>query len=139
MVMEMATKEAILQLVDTLDEEAAVVFLHYLRTLADEHRAANGEGAASRPIEWMKIGKPTSEDDPLWNIVGLVGDDYDGPTDIAANHDKDLAEAYADLREDDDTASDESRVFTLDDPLWRLVGIGRTAEPTNIAKDKDDC
>jgi hypothetical protein len=143
MAMEMTTKEAIHQLVDTLDEKAAVIVLDYVRAVAHKNRAANGQGAIpgakSRPIEWMKIGKPTSEDDPLWNLVGIVGDEYDGPTDIAANHDKYLAEAYADLHEDDDVSGEEPPAFTLDAPLWRLVGIGRTEEPTDIAEDKDDC
>ena|SRR5687767_1387518 len=38
-------------------------------------------------------GRPFSFDDPLWNIVGII---QDGPPDLAANHDKYLAEAYAD-------------------------------------------
>lgn len=33
-------------------------------------------------------------DDPFWNLVGIM---KDGPPDLAANHDKYLAEAYADL------------------------------------------
>jgi excisionase family DNA binding protein len=28
--------------------------------------------------------------------------------------------------------------FTFDDPLWDIVGIGRSKEPTNIAEHKDD-
>jgi excisionase family DNA binding protein len=32
-------------------------------------------------------------DDPLWDIVGII---KDGPPDLARNHDKYLAEAYAD-------------------------------------------
>jgi excisionase family DNA binding protein len=32
-------------------------------------------------------------DDPLWDIVGII---KDGPSDLARNHDKYLAEAYAD-------------------------------------------
>ena len=35
-----------------------------------------------------------TEDDSLWNIVGMAGDD-DGPTDVARNKHKYLAEAYA--------------------------------------------
>jgi hypothetical protein len=28
--------------------------------------------------------------------------------------------------------------FSEDDPFWEVVGIGQTAEPTNIAEHKDD-
>jgi excisionase family DNA binding protein len=28
--------------------------------------------------------------------------------------------------------------FTKDDPLWRVVGIGASAEPTHVAKHKDE-
>ena len=38
-------------------------------------------------------GRPFTFDDPLWNIVGIIND---GPPDLAANHDKYLADAYAD-------------------------------------------
>jgi len=47
-----------------------------------------------------KSWKPTSDDDPLWNIVGIVTGD--GPADFARNHDHYLAEAFADLHEEDD-------------------------------------
>jgi len=30
------------------------------------------------------------------------------------------------------------RAFTSDDPLWAIVGIGQSAEPTNVAAEKDD-
>ena len=113
----MTTREAIHHLVDVLDEEAILAVLDDVRTLADEHRPATGEIAGSaaypRPLEWLKVGRPTSEDDPLWNIVGMVGDEYDGPTDVSENVDKYLAEAYADLHEDDDSAGDETPTFTL--------------------------
>jgi hypothetical protein len=37
-------------------------------------------------------GKPTSADDPLWNIVGMAHSK--GPGDVSENVDKYLAEAY---------------------------------------------
>lgn len=43
-------------------------------------------------------GKVFTKDDPLWDIVGLLKDDG-GPTDVSANVDKYLAEAYADTHE----------------------------------------
>ena len=39
-------------------------------------------------------GKPTTEDDPLWNIIGLAEGPDDGITDVSANKLKYLAEAY---------------------------------------------
>ena len=43
-------------------------------------------------------GRPFTEDDPLWNLVGAFRSDE--PTDIASHKDEYLAEAYADLHED---------------------------------------
>jgi excisionase family DNA binding protein len=40
---------------------------------------------------------PTSETDPLWNIVGVARSE--GPTDVSSNKHKYLADAYADLHE----------------------------------------
>ena len=37
--------------------------------------------------------RPTSANDPLWSIIGIVTDD--GPGDVALNVDKYLADAYA--------------------------------------------
>jgi len=51
---------------------------------------------AGRPRRFRK-GDPLTEDDPLWEIVGMVTSD--GPGDVARNHDKYLAEAYLDKHE----------------------------------------
>ena len=45
----------------------------------------------------------TSEHDPLWRIVGMFKSD--GPTDIATDKHKYLAEAYADLHDAPDNDS----------------------------------
>ena len=46
-------------------------------------------------------GKPLTENDSLWRIIGIAGgEDDDGPTDVASNKHKYLAEAYADLHEE---------------------------------------
>jgi excisionase family DNA binding protein len=42
----------------------------------------------------QSFGRPTSADDPLWSIVGIGHSDGSG--DVARNHDRYLAEAYAD-------------------------------------------
>ena len=44
-------------------------------------------------------GRPTSADDPLWNIVGMAAGPDDGATDVSTNKLKYLADAYADLHE----------------------------------------
>jgi excisionase family DNA binding protein len=44
-----------------------------------------------------EYGKPFSFDNPLWDVAGII---KDGPSDLAENHDKYLAEAYADLHEE---------------------------------------
>jgi len=40
-----------------------------------------------------QTGHPTSADDPLWSIIG-IGESH-GPTDVATNKQKYLADAYA--------------------------------------------
>lgn len=50
-------------------------------------------------LERLVQAKPLTWDDPLWNIVGIATSDEGEPTDISVNHDKYLAEAYADLHE----------------------------------------
>jgi excisionase family DNA binding protein len=49
---------------------------------------------ASRPTRLPK-GRPTTADDPLWNIIGIA--DTKGPKDVSINKHKYLAEAYSDL------------------------------------------
>lgn len=41
--------------------------------------------------------RPFTEDDPLWNLVGIATSD--GPGDVSENIKKYLADAYADLHE----------------------------------------
>jgi hypothetical protein len=138
----MTTKEAIHQIVEALDEEAAVAVLVYVQAIAGENRTGRDEAAGPavqrRPIEWMKFGQPTSEEDPMWRIAGMIGDEDDGPTDLARNHDRYLSEEAEDQHEVDEQLAEAAPTFTLDDPLWNLVGIGRTVEPTDVAKHKDE-
>ncbi len=53
-----------------------------------------GAAVEVRPLKTkrarMPRGKRTSPHDPLWNIVGMA--QSEGPTDVARNHDKYLAE-----------------------------------------------
>jgi hypothetical protein len=50
------------------------------------------------PPRARRRGRPTSEHDPLWRIVGIADADApdDLPTDISSNVDSHLADAYAD-------------------------------------------
>jgi excisionase family DNA binding protein len=43
-------------------------------------------------VDWSRV-RPFTFDDPIWDIVGMI-DDTDGPTDLAVNHDRYLAEAF---------------------------------------------
>ncbi|HEY7029730.1 MAG TPA: hypothetical protein VH482_00320 [Thermomicrobiales bacterium] len=100
----MTVKEEIQDLVDTLDDQRAIAVLDYVRLVigaTEQPDAGPTPASMDPPVEFLKIGRPTSDDDPRWNIVSLVTDEADGPTDVAANHDKYLAETYADLHEDD--------------------------------------
>ena len=54
--------------------------------------------AVMLPIEADDLDlRSTSEDDPLWGIVGMFTSD--GPTDVSSNKHKYLADAYADLHD----------------------------------------
>lgn len=46
----------------------------------------------AQPAWRSRAGRPTSANDPLWNIIGIASDD-DGPTDVSSNKHKYLAEA----------------------------------------------
>ncbi len=97
----MTVKEELREIVESLDDERAVEALNYLRRLLSEGdprtaREVDGE----RPGEFWKRGKRTSGNDPLWELVGIIGPEYDVPTDLSVNHDKYLAEIYADLHDE---------------------------------------
>ncbi|MGI8476487.1 MAG: hypothetical protein ACR2OO_08980 [Thermomicrobiales bacterium] len=99
----MSAKEAIHRLVDKLPDEQADDVLAYIRRVTtaphlDDDRQSRSDEEA-QPLEWMNIGEPTSDDDPLWNIIGIVGADVDVPSDLAANHDRYLAEIYDERRQ----------------------------------------
>ncbi|HLZ10586.1 MAG TPA: hypothetical protein VKT80_18515 [Chloroflexota bacterium] len=67
-------------------------------------RRDNEDVAILRPVKRaarrrVLRGRPTSADDPLWNIVGMAAGPDDGVTDVSTNKLKYLADAYADLHE----------------------------------------
>lgn len=102
----MTVREEIHQLIDALDDAQTLAVLDYLHRLSVNGNAVRTENPTSaRPEveigdEGNKLGRPTSKDDPLWNIVGMVGQEYDGPTDVASNKHKYLAEIYAERHEE---------------------------------------
>ncbi|HEY8446781.1 MAG TPA: hypothetical protein VIL01_06700 [Thermomicrobiales bacterium] len=66
--------------------------------LVAEQQSGVGDGESVRdepgPVDLLKAGRPTSEADPLWDIVGMIGKELDVPEDLAANHDRYLAEFH---------------------------------------------
>ncbi len=136
------------------------------------------------------LGKPTTDDDPLWEMIGTgtsespndvasnkhkyladaivanwsdksdeevsmdrprtireglgisVGIGRSGErTDIVEHKDEYLVEAYlSEFDDEDDAGSNEARVkpFTMEDPLWRVFGIGESDDPTEVAENKYD-
>ena len=75
----MAIKKRLHRLVDELDDVRAAALL----TLLEE-----GQAEPNAPHETG----PTSADDPLWKISGMVGDEYGGPADVSANKYRYIAE-----------------------------------------------
>jgi len=96
----MTVKEMIHSLIDELPDADANLVLAYLGTVANKQSHGSelpiGQEKSEEPAEWLKLGRPTTADDPLWNIVGIIDDE--GPTDVARNHDAYLAEAYSDWK-----------------------------------------
>jgi|SwirhisoilCB1_FD_contig_31_7476052_length_700_multi_2_in_0_out_0_2 hypothetical protein len=76
---KLTTKERLHQLVDNLDAARADALLTIL------------QGQPPAPEQASEKG-PTSGDDPLWRISGMVGDEYAGPTDVSANKYRYVAE-----------------------------------------------
>lgn len=105
----MTTREALLSVVETLSDEEVARVLGYADAISHGRRHVNGT--------FVDRSIPTDDDEehddelthvvpkagfapgsPLWDLVGFIK--TDGPTDMAENHDKYLAEAYGDLHEE---------------------------------------
>jgi excisionase family DNA binding protein len=92
-------------------------------------------------------GKPLTFDSPIWDLVGEINDD--GPDDMAKDHDKYLAKAYADMHEEeavepvvidvDPRFADKSDEWLLENhPLLKLAGVFEDREgKTDIAENHD--
>jgi hypothetical protein len=74
-------KEQLHSLIEELDDQRAIEVLDFITHGSDTRKALN---LADIP--------PITEDDPLWNIIDLVGDEYDGPTDVSSNKYRYIAE-----------------------------------------------
>lgn len=73
------TRERLHKLVDDLDDARASALLTILKGQPPEAEQVPEKG-------------PTSDDDPLWHISGMVGDEYEGPTDVSSNKYRYIAE-----------------------------------------------
>jgi len=103
----MTVREQLHQLVDQIEAIDVEEALRYLSTLVTT--ASNGRGGPARRVGGVdvpdretlqRLARPIEDDDPLWELVGIVGDEYEGPTDVSSNKYKYLADAYADLAKD---------------------------------------
>ena len=95
----MTTRAELYRLVDQLDETDVPEALHYLRWLATEGQLATDAGqdqdldTTTERAEFINRGRPTSEHDSLWNLVGIGRTSE--PTDIRNKKDEYLADAFA--------------------------------------------
>jgi excisionase family DNA binding protein len=67
-----------------IDKDAVEQFVTPIASAAADSSSAAGEGHSF------------SFESPLWDVVGAI---QDGPADLAENHDRYLADAYADLHD----------------------------------------
>jgi len=93
----MIDKQALHQLIDDLDEERVERASVILTELMSDGTGSNQNGMSDE--ERLADAKPLQPDDPFWKWVGSGYSDPAGPNDIAENHDKYLAEIYADLHD----------------------------------------
>ena len=70
------------------------------RILRFEHEDIAILSPIRRPTKRRVLkGRPTSAEDPLWKIIGMAAGPDDQVTDVSANKDKYLAEAYVTTHE----------------------------------------
>ncbi len=107
-----AVRDEVHAIIDALSESELPDALTLLRELGSTNGAApvnalplaeggvNGarEDDDQHDEEARMLGTPLSFDSPIWGIVGIVKDD--GPMDGSINHDRYLADAYADLHDE---------------------------------------
>ena len=82
------------------------------------------------------IGKPTTEDDPIWGIIGIARSEE--PNRVASNKHQHLADALLNEMHEPDEIAEKKRPRTILEGLGVSAGIGRSGERTDIAKYKDE-
>jgi hypothetical protein len=90
--MEMTVRDQLHQLVDQIEAIDVEEALRYLSTLVtstsngrpDPARRVGGVDVPDRET-LQRLARPIEDDDPLWELVGIVGDEYEGPTDVSSN------------------------------------------------------
>jgi hypothetical protein len=104
----MTVKDRVHELVESLDEADARLALRYLMRLASRESGSVTPGSLMidedepiGPEDLQRIGRPFTLESPLWNIVGVIDSGPDGPTEVSSNKHKYLADAYADLHEEE--------------------------------------
>ncbi len=74
----------------------------------------------------------------LGNIIGIGRSGK--PGNISEHKYEYLTEAYSDEDDDEEDELDQDELvtepFTTDDPLWDIVGIGRSGGPNDVASNK---
>jgi hypothetical protein len=93
----MSSRERLRTLVDTLDETQAEITVAFIDRLTSTFAGESDRDDA----DWVAQGRPFTLDSPLWDIVGMADSGPDGPTDVSRNKHKYLADAYADLHEEE--------------------------------------
>src|SRR5262249_17258604 len=98
----MTAKDQVHKLIDALDDADAEFVLRYLKRLRsrDSGSIAIDEDEEMSAEEILRLARPITADDPLWNIVGMADSGPNRPTDVSRNKHKYLADAYADLHEE---------------------------------------
>ncbi len=102
----MTVRETLRSAVETLSDEESARVLGYVEAIAALRGHANGVPVEDLPAEDEYVDELAqlvpkagfSLGSPLWDLVGFIK--TDGPTDMAENHDKYLAEIYGDLHEE---------------------------------------
>jgi excisionase family DNA binding protein len=102
--------------------------------------------AIDRFVEPMELaasrGRSTPEEDELLTIAeqlgNIIGIGRSGETtDISQHKDEYLADAFLPPRPRKRRSHRTlGRPFTMGDPLWKIVGIGRSGGPNNVATNK---
>lgn len=85
----------------------------------------------------MPSGQPFTMDDPLWNIVGMGRSGE--PTNIADRKDEYIADAILAANSDEEEDAPyqfQGRPLTKDNPLWTIIGLGSSVDPTEVAENE---